>query len=121
MATIKLHAAQGNPQPHSRRRPFIKKLLTDPPQLKPLMDLMGKAQEHPSFLKPSEIKEIKILYLEIHPEERDALLELQVFYCLSRLVVGSTNPSLRETATLERDSIPWGIRNTLFSINQKKE
>lgn len=119
MATVKLHAAQIDSQPHSRRRPFIKKLLTDPPQLKPLMDLMGKAQSTPSFIKPSEIREIKNLYLEIHPEERDALLELQVFYCLSRLVVGSTNPMLRETATRERDSIPWGIRNTLFSLKQE--
>lgn len=114
-------ALQKEAQPKPRKRFFIKRLLTDPPELRPLKQLLDRMHERPSSIDLNEILEAKSLFLSIHPSERDGHLELSLFAAFSRVIVGAQRKFTRIKAKNERDSIPWAFRETLIPPVSAKE
>ncbi len=108
-------------QPHTRKRFFINRLLTDPPEIKPLKELLGRIHARPYDVGLNDILEAKSLFLSIHPSERNENLQLSLFAAFSRVIVGSTRKFIRIKAQNERDSIPWTFRETLIPPASAKE
>ncbi|MBD3398484.1 hypothetical protein GF412_04635 [Candidatus Micrarchaeota archaeon] len=113
MVARALHKGEISPKANpadTRRRPFIKRMLSDPPQFKPILQILTKIKENPSRVTPAQVRELKKLFLEVHPSDRDVLLDLQVFASFSRLIVSARGKYTRATAQWARDSIPWNFR-----------
>ena len=119
MATRALQNIEAQPQP--RKRFFIKRLLTDPPEIKPLKELLDRMHNRPSNVGLIDILKAKELFLSIHPSEREENLQLSMFAAFSRVTVGSTRKFIRNKAQKERDSLPWTFRNTLLPPVSAKE
>lgn len=119
MATRALHTHEA--QPHPKKRPFLDRLLTEPPQVGQMHKLIEKMTYSPSSLAPKDILDLKKLFLEIHPNERTAWLQIKVFEALSRVVVGARGSFLRKLAAEERDSIPWAFREPPTQVSSAKE
>jgi len=119
MATRALHKTEA--QPKARKRFFIKRLLTEPPEIKPLGELLDRMHDRPSDVTLNDILKAKSLYLSIHPSERNGHLELNVFAAFSRVIVSAKRNFTRTKAQNERDSIPWAIRETLIPPTSAKE
>jgi hypothetical protein len=114
-------ALQREAQPKARKRFFIKRLLTDPPEIKPLKELLDRIHDRPYDVDLNEIREAKSLFLSIHPSERNERLQLSLFAAFSRVIVGSTRKFIRLKAQNERDSISWTFRETLIPPASAKE
>ena|GEM_PF-5781132 len=114
-------ALQTGAQPKTRKRFFVKRLLTDPPEIKPLKELLGRIHGSPSDVTLKDILEAKSLFLSIHPSERNENLQLSLFAAFSRVIVGSSRKFTRIKAQKERDSLPWTFRETLIAPVTAKE
>ena len=119
MAPRALQDIEAQPQP--RRRPFIQRLLTDPPQFGPMKKLMNKMKGSPGSITPEEIKKLSTLLMEVHPEERTEPLQLDVFKALSRVIICAKRKATRINAERERDSIPWTFRDSIMPPVSAKE
>jgi hypothetical protein len=119
MATRALHTHEA--QPHPKKRPFLDRLLTEPPQFRPMRKLIHMMTHTLSSIAPKDVSDLKKLFLEIHPEEMSPRIELDVFAAFSRVVVGARTPLLRKFAAEERESIPWAFRESLLSLPDAKE
>lgn len=114
-------ALQREAQPKARKRFFIKRLLTEHPEIKPLGELLDMMHHRPSEVTLDDMLKAKSLYLSIHPSERNMHLELNVFAAFSRVIISAKRKYTRIKAQEERDSIPWTIRNSLIPPTSAKE
>lgn len=112
---------QREAQPKPRKRFFIKRLLSEHPEIKPLGELLDKMHARPSDITLNELLKAKSLYLSIPPSERNEFLELKVFAAFSRVIVSAKRKFTRIKAQEERDSIPWAIRNSSIPPTSAKE
>ena len=89
-------------------RAFINRELSLHPNITQLQKLMGKAKLYPGKITIQDLFSIKELYLGILPEERDLLLDQQVFIALTSLHTYARRAQIRETALEILDSVPEG-------------
>jgi len=89
-------------------RAFINLALSSHPNIIELQELMGKAKLTPGKITVEDIHSMKEIYLGILPDERDLLLDQQIYLALTTLQSYSTKKHLRDAALEVLDSVPEG-------------
>ncbi len=79
-----------------------------------LRKLMYKLNEDPSKSSIEEIRELGGTFRSLTPRERTLALELEVFYCFSRVGICSADPILRGVAETECRITDWRIREGIL-------